>query len=733
MSALEPFRLEPRWVAWVSETPPDRNEPTKVPYGAGGGKAMANKSTTWITRSQAEKLAQVKVNGAGGGIGIELGDLGNGFYLCGADLDSCIAQASGLVAAWADAILELLETYHEFSPGGFGIKALFQIAAEDVRRFLDLVGVAPEMWGAKRGIPGHNGGKHGPGVEIYTAGRFFAVTERRVDGSPEMIATLDWPTLERLAALIPAKQEPQKATATGRDSSRSGLALAVAGKVYRAGGTFEQFCDTVRTDPGTGEWAREKGDERQLRRSWEKAERDAQAQKPRPDDSIGALNRTYAVIRVVNRAAILNEHLDPEGNPAFSLLAPDSFRLLLANQKIEIETKDKEGLPVVKPVPIANIWLAHPKRRQFEGITFAPQGAPPGYFNLWGGLPLKPSAEGSCQRFKAHLLDNVCNGDGALYNWVFGWFADIFQHPARKCGTSLALRGEMGTGKTIVGKTFGRLLGLHYVPVSDARYITGRFNAHLVRCLLLFADEAFWAGDRAAEGKLRDLVTGDQHPIELKGFEVFFVPNYVRLFICGDRDWLVPAGLGERRFATLDVADTRKEDTAYFAAIADELDAGGYQRLLYELFQFDVAAVDLRHIPKTEALLDQKIASLSPEDGWWFDVLKRGHLPHRTKDAQPGCCPGMLLYDDYIEHAQKQGARRRHIETAVGIFLNRTAPIRSACVETFTVRDGTTFEPKIDGRGTVYRFNSLAECRQAFEEKIHQPITWPDATDWMTP
>jgi hypothetical protein len=67
-----------------------------------------------------------------------------------------------------------------------------------------------------------------------------------------------------------------------------------------------------------------------------------------------------------------------------------------------------------------------------------------------------------------------------LFNWVFGWFADIFQHPDTKCGTALVLRGPMGVGKTIVGDTFGQLLGAHYVQVADPRYVTGRFNAHLV-------------------------------------------------------------------------------------------------------------------------------------------------------------------------------------------------------------------------------------------------------------
>jgi hypothetical protein len=61
------------------------------------------------------------------------------------------------------------------------------------------------------------------------------------------------------------------------------------------------------------------------------------------------------------------------------------------------------------------------------------------------------------------------------------------------------------------------------------RYITGRFNSHLADCLLLHADEAFWAGDHAAEGKLKDLVTGHDHFIEYKGKEPVRVQNFVRL------------------------------------------------------------------------------------------------------------------------------------------------------------------------------------------------------------
>ncbi len=55
----------------------------------------------------------------------------------------------------------------------------------------------------------------------------------------------------------------------------------------------------------------------------------------------------------------------------------------------------------------------------------------------------------------------------------------------------------------------GSLFAPHYFPVDDSRYLTGNFNAHMASCLLLQADEAMWAGDKEAEGRLKGLLTSE--------------------------------------------------------------------------------------------------------------------------------------------------------------------------------------------------------------------------------
>lgn len=429
------------------------------------------------------------------------------------------------------------------------------------------------------------------------------------------------------------------------------------------------------------------------------------------------LNDIFALVIVGDKAVVMNTSTDQ-----LNFWSVSTFEIYHANRR-KVTLKDG------KKIAVSRYWLQSRNRRTYDGLIFSPEREVPGFYNLWRGFAVEPK-RGDCSKFLAHIHDNVCSGDDKLYNWVVGWFADVVQHPDKKTGSSLVLRGKQGTGKTIVGKIFGSLLGDHYMPVSDPRLITGRFNAHLTACLLLHADEGFWAGERAAEGKLKDLITGDFHNIEFKGKEVIRVRNYLRLLVTGNPGWMVPAALEERRFAVIDVGEGKIQDHAYFAAIEAEANNGGREALLDYLLKFDLKNVELREIPPTDALLDQKISSLSPEASWWFDVLSAGELPGGCQEK--GHCPTWVLFNRYIRHASRQGARRRSIEVQVGSFLKEHVKnLQKLERRTYEIQ---TRYGKETQEGRIYKFPSLAECRAEFAEKLKQEITWddPDREDWAT-
>ena len=275
--------------------------------------------------------------------------------------------------------------------------------------------------------------------------------------------------------------------------------------------------------------------------------------------------------------------------------------------------------------------------------------------------------------------------------------------------TALVLRGQQGTGKSKIGQVMGALIGDdHYISVASPRFITGQFNSHMASLLMLHADEAFWAGDKKSEGTLKDLVTGLYHLIEFKHVDPIRIKNYIRLFVTGNPDWLIPAGFKERRWAVFDMGEDHIQDTDYFAAIDHEMNNGGREALLHHLLNFDLSQVNLRSIPKTAALLDQQIESLTPEQSWWLDTLdEAGRCPRRPPGVNElHTCLKADLHQRYVRHAQIQGASHRSSETKLGIFLRaqlgpglkskRTAigPHRLNCYELPTLRTAAGFLPR---------------------------------------
>jgi hypothetical protein len=88
----------------------------------------------------------------------------------------------------------------------------------------------------------------------------------------------------------------------------------------------------------------------------------------------------------------------------------------------------------------------------------------------------------------------------------------------------------------------------------------------------------------------------------------------------------VPASTDERRYFVLDVAGTRMGDRAYFAAIENQMQAGGAAAMLHALQHRDISRFEIRDIPGSQALADQKKHSLDTLDRWWLAVLERGFV-----------------------------------------------------------------------------------------------------------
>lgn len=382
---------------------------------------------------------------------------------------------------------------------------------------------------------------------------------------------------------------------------------------------------------------------------------------------VDRLNEEYSFVKA--GAFVLQETTDCKGKFCILRLSSADMHAWFANKTLNIGDK---------AVPLSKLWMASRTRREYDNVVFAPQ-QPIGsrFYNLWRGFTAEPAATSqhpSVAKFLEHALVNVCGGDEELCHWLMGFFAHMIQRPWEKPLVALVFQGAKGTGKNALVERVGALLGRHFLVADDERYLLGNFNSHLEANLFFVLDEAAWAGDKRAEGKLKGLITGREHNIERKGAEPYQVDNLCRVAIIGNEKWLVPASVDERRFAVFQVGDGRRQDRKFFESMRVGMEQGGYAHLLRYLLDFDLTGIDLNAAPTTRGLIAQKHASLEPVAEWWLDCITSDSLVGSDWD---GTLPP-LIPTNRMRQAFEHWARGRNIRSRLpgrNDFLHELATI----------------------------------------------------------
>jgi hypothetical protein len=374
-------------------------------------------------------------------------------------------------------------------------------------------------------------------------------------------------------------------------------------------------------------------------------------------------------------------------------------------------------------------WIDHPLRRQYDTIVFAPGQETDNAYNLWRGFSCGSLPGENHLPFLAHIRDNVCSGNPELYQFVVNWMARTVQHPDSPGEVAIVMRGKRGTGKSFFAREFGRLWGRHFLQVSDSKHLVGSFNAHLRDTVVLFGDEAFFAGDRRHESVLKTLVTEETLIIEGKGLDAEAAPNYTHLILASNEAWVVPAGLDERRFFVLEVGEQHKQDHAYFQNIKLSLDDGGLENLLHFLLTKDLGDFNVRRVPQTSALLDQKVLSMDPETEWVYEMIWEGRVLKNDQDWREKV-PAEILYNEYLQRMDQQRRPYRMNPTSFGRFISHVMPkghprkIREVC-DIPWLNPGTGFETVLKKRTYVYYLPPLGMLRDHWDKYFGGPFDWP--------
>ncbi len=427
-------------------------------------------------------------------------------------------------------------------------------------------------------------------------------------------------------------------------------------------------------------------------------------------------NREFAVVVFGGAARILWEHPE-QRDPVF--MSPEAF----AFKNLPRVTYRPTGDGQVVGFQTARLWMRNRGRREYDGLTFyplAPGEEPPAsrLYNYWTGWAVEPDGTKDPGPFLDHILENLSGGSYELFDFIVAWLAHMVQRPRERISTALAFRGRQGVGKSFFGEEVGRLMPRHFFQTYSPRYLLSNFNAHFRGCLLFQADEAVWAGDKSSEGTLKGLVRAESHMVELKGVDAVAVPNHMRLILTTNNDWVVPADKEERAFAVFDVGDRRIRDSAYFSSLRSHMEGGGLAGLLDYLMRVDLSRVNLRDVPETRALYEQKVHSLGPIDSFIMERLRDGsQLP--GEGLWRDFVPTHRIIAAYYAATDRIGIRRKSDETAFGIKLRQILPglVRR---QRYDVDDTSAVQKRVWG----YEFPSLDACRAAYAKAMRSTIDW---------
>jgi hypothetical protein len=401
--------------------------------------------------------------------------------------------------------------------------------------------------------------------------------------------------------------------------------------------------------------------------------------------------------------------------PQFMTVA--DFKMALVNKTYSktITSGDNDDAEKTVVVNIANEWLKSKRRRIYDGVVLQLEmdSASPESINLWRGYGVTPSPAGDWSLLRGHIREIVADGKAERYEYILRWIAWALQNPHLPAEVALVLKSEgHGTGKGILLRAIRKLFGVHGLQISKAGLLTGRFNSHLAMCCLLFVDE-MTLGDNKETATLNSTLTEDVLAIEPKGVDAYQMPNHVKVVCASNQDHVVHLADSDRRFAVFNVSEQRAQDHAYFNHITQQLEAGGYARMLHDLLAIDLEGFHPRQLPRDLDNAPEKVNSAPPEIEWLAGYLDSGVL-----DCQVDGRGGIVVH----AHDLYEQARRSHRRLAGWSDIRFASFLKEwRCT-------------RRRSNGTLWEFPDLQAMRKAFRKRFPwwpafeaEVDTWHDA------
>lgn len=433
------------------------------------------------------------------------------------------------------------------------------------------------------------------------------------------------------------------------------------------------------------------------------------------DDKLEEMNKKHAFINSVGgRPMVLcniyNEVIDKQ---VIEFRDPKSIVIQYSNQSVQVDGKSVE---------LGTWWIKNSARREYDSVMFDPDQPKEtkGCLNLYEGMSVPP-VKGSWKRTLKHIYTILTSRDREQFKYVVKWFAWCLQNPGKRAEVVIIFKGKQGAGKGFIFTQFIKIFGNHGIHVSNRSHLTGEFNAHMRTCVFLFADEAYYPGDKEVEGALNQLISEEKIAIRAMRRDVVIARNCLHIGMATNADWVIPASGDARRYyinevdnkyAKNQISDRQREK--YFGLLWGEMAHGGREAMVYDLINMDLKGYHPRfNVPETEEYRRQSAMGMNKLDKVIRIFLDNGEFPGEFKLDQTYMCSSKGLRKYFERNINNK------INTSDDIYLKKELRLL-----------GATKVRKSDG--VYWIFPPLEEARKKFMLKFSM-IDFDDMSEkWVT-
>lgn len=458
----------------------------------------------------------------------------------------------------------------------------------------------------------------------------------------------------------------------------------------------------------------------------------------------------------------------------------DDFKKRYKNDRYYVRAFNAKQEPIVREMSIGDIWELWEHRRQYDGIDFWPYDDRNNRYdddevvwdywddwssankeNGWTGERVKrglqkfmdigvlnslstskqrEDAYEGCSRWihnvRHNVLGNYTGENNARFmTYLLAWCSRTLTHHGKDRAKIVpVLKGNQGVGKGMFASRFGELFGKHFLHIQNSKQVGQRFNMQMMDALLVYVNEAVFAGNKETQNQLKGLITEDEIQLEQKYLPSFMGKSHMRFMYSSNEDWVVPIEWDNRRYWMLEctnkLSGVAKDE--YFDELMKQWNLTGKESLFKFLtcdYIMDMAA-EIRfesEMPLTSASSVQ-LEQTDDVYGWLKSVLtKGGHYIYDGGTATTVHWEGTGTYGntfgiteimaDYIKYSRDKGMTYKKEPQQLS---TRIGQISKKMGWTFRTRRVNANTAKRNGwTSTVWEFQDINVIRDIWVKELY--------------